>query len=113
MDNVKIDIKTGTIGPHHDPYGTELVVVRRGTKEASWYSDGLGQERLWLVEGQEIVRKLEWIDVTYSKDSANKEALAKILFRRWVGISCADAKEEYERQYNNYEDPMGRLSDYV
>ena len=116
-----VDIRTWAIGPAHDPYGAEETTVTCGGENnhrmACWYFDGLGRNRLELWEhdqeaGERVVRrKLEWNDVTYTKDSANKEALARILFRRWVGISCDEARTQYEHIYSH--DPMGPLSRYV
>lgn len=110
MAKMKVDVKDGTIGPAHDPYGTHCVTVEVEDKKATWYYDGLGRNQVILSLRGEIKRDLSWNDVTYSKDSANKEALAKILFRRHVGITATDAEGEYCHRYHS--DPYGGPASY-
>lgn len=110
-----VDIHTGAIGPSHDPYGYERITVKNDARTAVFYEDGLGRCKLELWETEDgakvLRRKLEWHDVTYTKESTNKEALAKILFRRWVGLSIDGARQEYGESYEA--DPMGPLSRYI
>lgn len=110
MNDVKIIVKTGTIGPRHDPYGCETVTVVRGTKEAEWYSDGLGTEWMRLFEGGDCMRDIKWAHWD-RKPEQNKMSLCKILFRRWVGISCEDAIVEHDRMHDR--DPYGPPSKYI
>lgn len=108
---MKISILRGTIGPRHDPYSSDLLTVRVGSREADWYQDGLGNNKVWLTDGPNLVREFEWIDDPDSKECRNKQALAKILFRRWVGITTWDAEDQYNRSYQS--DPYGSPSDYT
>lgn len=87
---MNIDIKTGTIGPRHDPYGTTEVRIANGIRRATFYSDGLGQYRFNLFEDGFPVRSEEWVD---GPQAATLRLKADIRCKQFVGVSFSTAEE--------------------
>lgn len=84
---MKITVKTGTIGPKHDPYGTTLITVATAARIVSHYSDGLGS-LIVTVDGREEITSLT------GDDSAVQDYAAQV-FEKFAGISVAAALEQY------------------
>jgi len=120
MNSVKIKVKTGSIGPDHDPYATCQMTVSQLEKAAVWYEDGLGLEYVELYQWDEekleevLVRRIEWNNGRSSNEHRNKGALAAILFRRHIGISIPDAYDqwEHEQRMRDRDDPFGGRDPY-
>lgn len=101
---MKIDIRTGTIGPAHDPYGTETVIVTTASgREIRHYHDGLGCI-IVRVDGTEVISSLS------GDDKAVRDHAAEV-FHLHAGISLDDAKQQYGEEYEP--DPMGSPSMYM
>lgn len=111
--NAQITVRTGQIGPVHDPYSTETVTVKANGRKAEFYSDGLGRRHLWLGDlnvHEVCVREDEWFDKGGNREKCQLTK-ANILFRRHVGLTVDEAVHEFERTWRP--DPMGSLSDYI
>ena len=101
---MKIDIRTGTIGPAHDPYGTEQVIVTTdGGRKISHYHDGLGCI-IVRVDDTEVISSLS------GGDKAVREHAAEV-FHLHAGVSLDEAKHQYDAGYEP--DPMGSPSMYM
>lgn len=84
---MKFDIREGTIGPRHDPYGeTTLVVTVNPDLYVRWYWNGLLMNRCEVHRAGAPTRRIEWID----GDRIGK-LKGEILFRLTTGISADDA----------------------
>lgn len=114
MGEFTIAMTQGSIGPAHDPYGTETIEVTRGNKSAEWYSDGLGQDRVRLydkADGKDIlVREINWSSTKDDRESRMTTFKCRLLFKQWVGIASDSAEELFNNSYEP--DPMGHPSRY-
>ena len=90
---MNISIRTGTIGPAHDPYGTEEIRITDGDRTAKMYTDGLGANRFELLEGKFPMRSESWFDG--DRQAATWRLRADLLAKRFVGISFSAAEELY------------------
>lgn len=97
-NNLVINVRNGQIGPQHDPYGTQTILVKDGPRTAELYSDGLGANRLTLTTAGAVMREETWTQRGGIK-SRTRWLKAQILFRHHVGISADDALDEYECAY--------------
>lgn len=99
-----LDLRTGSEGPVHDPYGyTEYIVNINGDKVVA---------HLGIVA---------WLQIT-PRDSVrptlvlwDSEEQINTVFRRWTGIDLRDFPRYYERAhpYSDFEGPMGPPSRYI
>lgn len=87
---MNIDVKHGTIGPRHDPYGTTEICIAEGVRRATLYTDGLGANRFELFEDGFPVRSEEWHD---GPQAATLRLKADIRCKQFVGISFSTAEE--------------------
>ena len=93
-----VSVRTGQIGPAHDPYETETITVVHGSKVASMYRDGLGMVSLLLTDSDAMYTRKEK-SVNPSRQIQTK---FKILFRRHVGIAPRDAIDQYDREWGQF-----------
>lgn len=107
---MKIDVKHGTIGPKHDPYGCSTVTVTLPDgKSAEFYEDGLGARWTALYRADGMVHsEWRWYD---SKEEEKEELAATTAFQQWVGIDPEAAREQWESTWEP--DPYGPLSRYI
>lgn len=116
MNTHMIDVRTGQIGPDHDPYGTEEIMVynRKTNQTATLYRNGLGTNELNLYDPYgNVIRHEKWIDGHWQSNPKRDKALelkSQILFRRHVGLTPDEAMSEF---HGYPEDPMGPLSRYI
>jgi hypothetical protein len=87
---MNIDIKTGVIGPKHDPYGTATIRIATDGRCAKLYTDGLGLNRFELTESGFPTRLEEWRD---GPQAATLRLKADIRCKKFVGISFSAAEE--------------------
>lgn len=92
---MQINVRTGQIGPHFDPYGfTEVEVKTDAGASVSYYYDGLYGLRV-KVNRETIFES--------RGDDKQSELKARLLFKRHAGIMPDDAEqrfyEQYERKY--------------
>lgn len=93
-----INVRSGTIGPAHDPYGTTTVtVVTEAGKKVEHYSDGLYGLRV-------TVDKV--VLLSSRQDDKAAEAAAEALFLEHSGMTLDAAVNQYEEEW--VEDPMDR-----
>jgi len=103
----RIDVKTGAIGPKHDPYGCEAVIVNaENGNSAEYYTDGLGTVKVtcYSPDGFAVVEQRE-VD-----PETSVRAAMLVIFERHVGISPGSARDEFERTYEP--DPFGNPRDF-
>ncbi len=102
----RVDYKSWSIGPRHDPYGAdELTFTTTSGKEVSLYTDGLYRMRV-SVDGE--------VAAEYVGDSKEEAEKLYDLFEEEAGISYADARNAWERLEAKREpDPMGHPSLYI
>lgn len=102
MATFAIVVRTGTIGPDHDPYGTERVIVRNKATgvRGEWYSDGLGRNSSKVLDATGVVaRHEEWMDGHGGAGKASTEANARRKFTELVGIDPDEARGWYDECY--------------
>lgn len=77
-----IDIKTGTEGPRHDPYGYEEITVTRPNGDVITLHQGL----------------VEWVQVNNSQRHGNRRtASCRKVFEFFAGCTPEVARRAYER----------------
>ena len=92
---MNINVKEGTIGPAHDPYGTTTVIVTLDDRTVTHYSDGLGSVSV-------SVDKVEVFSSRRGDEKAVSDA-GKMIFEKHAGISLSDARHEYDILETGYE----------
>jgi hypothetical protein len=98
-----ITLRTGTIGPAHDPYGTTRVTVNAPNGDhATLYTNGLGMCRAEFrsgTDGGRSARAIEWFDAGHDDRRARQcELKANLIARRSIGLRF----DEAERVYHGY-----------
>ncbi|BCG50020.1 hypothetical protein [Ralstonia phage RP13] len=106
----RVIVKQNTIGPRHDPYSATTIMVTKGNVCATRYTDGLGTELFCISVDGKDVKSRKWNFFDKDKGKYN-ELFARLIFKKWVGITPEEAMEEYDRDYEP--DPMGHPSMYI
>ena len=108
-----------SIGPAHDPYGaTEIKLLHNDGTAATWYSDGLGTNRVKFYSDYQstAIRVMGWYESGFTLEEKREERQlrlkANMLARHLVGISF-DAAEVELNETCFEEDPMGPASMYI
>lgn len=96
---LRVKHKQWTIGPYHDPYSAELLMLYTVSAEAHLYWNGLGTMRFTLFVNKRKFREEEFHDSCPPNREELKMWKTKInlLAKRYVGARFDEAEEELLR----------------
>jgi len=114
-NGVRIELRQGTVGPGHDPYGyTSVNLSTNDGRSAELYTDGLGtwryRARPFGSDGPQVEERFHDGDPRERQLKLKFQLRAKRLFR----LTFEEAEQAFrEWDYACEADPMGPASRYI
>jgi hypothetical protein len=103
IDGYEIRLKSEAVGPRHDPYQRDTIIVERDGRKATWTTCGLAGDVVKLYEsGPDGYFQTKEMSLGFSGNERylkQKRLKMRILFRRHVGIAADYAEDKLNREH--------------